>query len=544
MNWSFMFPDSPQSGFQSKYPAIWQQIQKGLRGQILSPEGIFTYDSIDPAGRVTIPDCSSCMKIVLRIPDELIRNKFLKRWDERRPSLILTLLLVGLSLALLIWHREKRRSHERQISALNEQIAFERDLFVGGPGIIVKLRNELGWPVDYISPNVEELLGYTPDTFRDSRLTFSSLIEPAHLPQYADETEQAVLDKRDTFKRSPYQLIHRSGEAKWIQDVCQVIRDKQGRIASYYSHLSDISPLKLAEQELKASRDSIQKVLDTIPDPTLVIDVNSYLVKLANQAARDLYNRGRVFASNTTCYRLTHKRDTPCEADGDLCPIKELQETGHAASVRHKHFGGQGELLYVEIRATPLLDEQNRKVVQIVESHRDVTETVRMEKQLQHMATTDRLTQICNRLKFDEELKHQIEWAKSTGSPLGLIMFDLDHFKQVNDNHGHGGGDEVLKRTVEMVRRHIRKSDTLARWGGEEFMIILPLTDATELTTICEFLRDKLQGIEHERAGTVTASFGASVLKPQDSFSTLVQRVDGGLYQSKQGGRNRCTVIE
>jgi len=543
-DWSFMFPDSPQTGIQSQYPAIWQQIENRARGQIVTPEGLFTYDSVNPAGPFIAPDCTSCIKILLRVPDELIRHKLLKRWNERRPSLILTLLLMGLSLALFIWYHGKRRVHEQQISALNEQIAFERDLFVSGPGIIVKLRNELGWPVDYISPNAEALLGYKPEAFRDARLTFSSLIDPGYLPHYVEETEQAGLDKRDTFKRSAYQVIDREGRRKWIQDVCRVIRDRHGRIASYYAHLSDISPLKLAEQKLKASRDSIQKVLDTIPDPTLVIDVDSFQVQLANQAARDLYNGGKVFGSNMTCHYLTHKRDTPCDENGDPCPIKELHRIGHAASVRHKHLGEQGELLYVEVRATPLFDEKNRKVIQVVESHRDITETVRVEQQLQHMATTDRLTQICNRLKFDEELKHQIEWAQSTDNPLGLIMFDLDYFKRVNDNHGHGVGDEVLKRSVETVRRNIRKSDTLARWGGEEFMIILPLTDASELTSISEFLRDKLQHVEHETVGSVTASFGASVLRPGDSFASLIQRVDSALYQSKQSGRNRCTVID
>ena len=543
-DWSFMFPDSPQSGIQNQYPAIWQQIKNSARGQILTPEGLFTYDSINPSGPLLAPDCASCMKIVLRVPGELIRHKFLKRWDERRPSLVLTLLLMGLSLALFIWYHKKRRVHERQISALNEQIALERNLFVSGPGIIVKLRNELGWPVDYISPNAEALLGYKPEAFRDTRLTFSSLIEPGYLPQYANETEQADLHKHDTFKRSAYQVIDREGNRKWIQDVCRTIRDRHGRITSYYSHLSDISPLKLAEQKLKASRDSIQKVLDTVPDPTLVIDVSTFQVQLANQAARDLYNGGRVFRSNMTCYHLTHKRDTPCDEHGDPCPIKELQRVGHAASARHKHLSEQGEQLYVEVRATPLFDGQNREVVQIVESHRDVTETVRVEQRLQHMATTDRLTQVCNRLKFDEELKHQIEWAQSTDNPLGLVMFDLDYFKRINDNHGHAVGDEVLKRIVETVRHSIRKSDTLARWGGEEFMIILPLTNVAELNSICEFLRDRLQHVEHETVGSVTASFGASVLRPEESFSSFVQRVDGALYQSKRSGRNRCTVID
>jgi diguanylate cyclase (GGDEF)-like protein/PAS domain S-box-containing protein len=543
-DWNFMFPDSPQTGIHSKHPAIWQQIKDSLRGQITTTEGIFTYDTLSPAGRQSSPDCASCLKILLHVPTELINNKLSRKLHERLPPLIFTLALVGLISIVLLWHRDKRRTQEKEISSLNDLISFERDLFVSGPGIIVKLRNELGWPVDYISNNVQGLLGYRQVDFQTGGLTYSSLIEASHLSRYIAETEQAELDHQKAFKRSAYQVVDRQGHHRWVQDFCQAIRDKQGRISHYFSHISDISALKSAEEKLKASRDAIQKVVDTIPDPTLVIDIHNHQLQLANQAARDLYNDGRPFNSNMTCYRLSHKRDAPCAGSTEPCPIEEVLKTGLPSSVRHKHYDGQGGLLFIDVRATPLFDEHNQRIVQIIESHRDVTETVKMEKQLQHIANTDRLTQTYNRLKFDEELKHQIEWAKLTGNALGLIMFDIDHFKRVNDKHGHATGDEVLQRTVDIVRRHIRRSDTLARWGGEEFMIITPLTDALELKSISESLRSYIEDIKHETAGIVTASFGASVLKPDDSFTSFIKRVDTALYQSKQQGRNRCTVME
>lgn len=218
--------------------------------------------------------------------------------------------------------------------------------------------------------------------------------------------------------------------------------------------------------------------------------------------------------------------------------------TGKATSVRHKHFSVKGKMLFVDVHATPIFNESGSKVIQVVESHRDVTAAVELEKQLQHMATTDRLTQVYNRMKFDDELKVQIDWAHSTNNQLGLIMFDLDHFKSVNDTYGHDVGDEVLKRVVEEVSSHIRKSDTLARWGGEEFMIITPLTDIFELKNIAESLRIKIEALDHPKANSVTASFGSSVLRSRDTFLTLIKRVDSALYQSKQDGRNRCTILE
>jgi len=543
-SWSFMFPDSPQSNLRTQHPTIWHALKTEPRGQYLTEEGLFTFDHVNPAGGRSEPICRSCLALLLFTPQAQIDSMLKRRTSSLLPPFLLGMAVIALILGLLLWHWDRRRMEKEQITVLNDQIAFERDLFVSGPGIIVKLRNEIGWPVDYISMNIETLLGYRPEAFQSQGMTYSSIIDPDFLPQYIRETQEADLAYSPVFKRSPYQVIDHRGNHKWVQDVCRAIRDEYGNVSHYYAHISDISALKEAEHKLTLSRDYIQKVVDTLPDPTLVIDISNYNLLLSNQSARALYNGGRGINPDMTCFRLSHKRDTPCTGLNEPCPIHEVIATGKPVSVRHKHFDHNGRLLYIDVSSTPLFDSTGQHVVQIVESHRDVTETVQMEKQLQHMATTDRLTQVYNRLKFDDELKRQIEWAKTSRNSLGLIMFDLDHFKEVNDTYGHDVGDEVLKNTVILVQRHIRKSDTLARWGGEEFMIITPLTDIFELKTISETLRSRIEQYAHAGVGRVTASFGGSVLKPTDTITGLIKRVDAALYQSKQSGRNRCTVIE
>jgi diguanylate cyclase (GGDEF)-like protein len=199
--------------------------------------------------------------------------------------------------------------------------------------------------------------------------------------------------------------------------------------------------------------------------------------------------------------------------------------------------------MHVDVRATPIFDESGENVVQIIESHRDITDTINMEKKLQYIAETDRLTQIYNRTKFDEELKKQIAWASLSNQKFGLIMLDLDHFKEVNDSFGHDIGDKVLKNAVELLHNRIRKSDILARWGGEEFMIIAPQIEMDDLLTMIESLRKAIEEIEHDQAGTVTASFGATLLTTNDNIQSLLKRVDMALYRSKNSGRNRCTIL-
>lgn len=542
--WSFMFPDSPQTSLRTQHPTIWQALKTQSRGQKLTNEGLFTFAQINPTDEATGADCLSCLTVLLFTPQAQIESILNRQVRPILPSFLFSLLLIAIILGWLLWQWDRRRIQQQEIVALNDQIVFERDLFVSGPGIIVKLRNEIGLPVEYISPNIQDLLGYTPDAFLKEGMTYSNIIDPAYLPQYISETQTADQTLGHAFKRSPYRVIDHLGKHKWVQELCRATCDESGNVSHYYAHIGDINALKKAEHKLTLSHDYIQKVVDTLPDPTVVIELRNHQVQLANQSARSLYIGGSEINPEMTCYRLFHKRDTPCTGLSELCPIQDILITGKPVSVRHKHFDHNGKPLYIDVRATPLFDSTGQHVEQIVESHHDVTETVQVERQLQQMATTDQLTQVYNRHKFDSELINQLEWAQTTNNTLGLIMFDLDHFKQVNDSHGHDVGDEVLKNTVTLVRRIIRKSDTLARWGGEEFMIITPLTDAFELKAISESLRSQIEKLEHKAASRVTASFGGTILKSNDTFTTLIKRVDEALYQSKQSGRNRCTIIE
>jgi diguanylate cyclase (GGDEF)-like protein/PAS domain S-box-containing protein len=542
-DWGFMFPDSPQTGINVEHREIWQTIQKLDRGQEINSQGLYTFDSIHPSGELINNFCPSCLRVLLHIPDELIDARLWRQLASTVKILGLTLTIMLIVLATAIWNREKQKTNEDHIQNLNQQISNEHELFLSGPSIIAKLRNELGWPVEFISTNVQELLGYDPASFTNGKISFSNIIDPDYLEHYTEENIQADQDRLTDFKRSPYKIIDHSKQRKWVQDTTHVIRDELGRLTHFFVHISDVTHLKQIEEQLTESHTYIQKVVDAIADPTLVIDIDSHQLKLVNQSALKLYTNESHLKKGMTCYRLSHKRNTPCSGRHDPCPIAEIQKTKKPVSVIHKHYDNEGKVMHVDVRATPIFDESGQHVVQIIESHRDITDTINMERQLQHIAETDRLTQIYNRTKFDDELKKQIAWAGLTNNYFGLIMLDLDHFKQVNDNHGHDVGDKVLKTTVELLHKRIRKSDILARWGGEEFMIITPQVQQDDLLSMVESLRIAIEDIKHDKAGTVTASFGASMLLPNDNIQSLLKRVDMALYRSKNSGRNRCTIL-
>lgn len=155
---------------------------------------------------------------------------------------------------------------------------------------------------------------------------------------------------------------------------------------------------------------------------------------------------------------------------------------------------------------------------------------------LEDAASTDPLTRAVNRRSFGQHLAQ----AMGTGDPFGLIMFDIDHFKSVNDTFGHDVGDAVLREISALVRENIRETDVLARWGGEEFMILSPGSEADRMVRVAERLREAVAAFDFSGVDRqVTSSFGVAVHTPGESVELLLKRVDEVLYAAKEGGRNR-----
>ncbi len=172
----------------------------------------------------------------------------------------------------------------------------------------------------------------------------------------------------------------------------------------------------------------------------------------------------------------------------------------------------------------------------------DLTEMKQMEEKLHLLSITDVLTGLFNRNHF--QIVSEAEMARSAryGIPLSYIMFDIDHFKGINDNYGHDTGDDILKAISQQVRAQIRDTDSMFRWGGEEFVLLLPHTTCNESVVLAERIRMGIEQINHEKVGTVTCSFGVTAYHGSESGQQLFSRLDELLYESKRSGRNRVTA--
>jgi diguanylate cyclase (GGDEF)-like protein len=164
---------------------------------------------------------------------------------------------------------------------------------------------------------------------------------------------------------------------------------------------------------------------------------------------------------------------------------------------------------------------------------------------LEEQSLLDPLTQLTNRRGLEMQLHSRLGELKRYGTPFGLLFIDIDHFKQVNDTHGHNTGDEVLRMVALTLDKMRRPFDLIGRWGGEEFVALIVNVDRRTLSAIAERYRRMVASafVQTEHGAVqVTVSLGATLARVEDRIATLVERADGLMYLSKAGGRNRLSM--
>lgn len=168
----------------------------------------------------------------------------------------------------------------------------------------------------------------------------------------------------------------------------------------------------------------------------------------------------------------------------------------------------------------------------------------RMFKDLKALATTDGLTGLVNRQHIDTILEEQRLAALRYNRALAIVLLDIDTFKQINDTHGHGVGDSVLKDLASLLSAMVRETDFVGRYGGEEFLIVLPETALTAAQVVAEKVRQAIESHAFPTVGRVTASFGIATLDQGETLRDFVHRADEALYVSKSTGRNRVSIAD
>ncbi len=320
-----------------------------------------------------------------------------------------------------------------------------------------------------------------------------------------------------------------------------------------------VNKLKSKIVESERSRIYIEHIMESIADGVIVID-RDYRIVQANSAAAASLGKEKSDMAGRTCYDVIHQRRSPCEPPDVICPLVQIFErTAKIVNVLHTHLDAAGNERYIEITASPMRDGSG-EVFAMVETYRDLMdkkaedELVKLVKRLneaqthlKHMTITDELTGLRNRRYIVERLEEEYQHAKRSGQPLSLIMLDIDHFKDINDVHGHLFGDVVLRVVSLRIRDSLRKHDVVGRVGGEEFLILSPDSDRNDSLIVAERIRKIVHDepiSDGAREARVALSAGVAVLDESDtSADSLFSRADTALYKAKQEGRNRVVAL-
>jgi diguanylate cyclase (GGDEF)-like protein/PAS domain S-box-containing protein len=303
----------------------------------------------------------------------------------------------------------------------------------------------------------------------------------------------------------------------------------------------------------KFSDANLLDIIDMLPDPILLIDLN-YTVTAINEAARKFYACSDSDLKST-CYSLRHQSNQPCKISKEcLCPIDEIKKLKKAIRVQHKHRDHNGCVRHLEIHMRPLFDAQG-EISGFLEISHDITPYIHMQEKLKaqsadyyHSSIHDPLTRLPNRRLLMDRMEQAVHRKTRSKETFGLFFLDLDHFKEINDTLGHAAGDKVLIEVGQRFKKRIRKGDTVARTGGDEFVLIIE--NGASIHHFNEVARKILKDFSRpfriqDQEVTMSCSIGISLF-PQDDreIEVLFHYADLAMYRAKQLGRNQYAFYD
>ena len=303
-------------------------------------------------------------------------------------------------------------------------------------------------------------------------------------------------------------------------------------------HLSRIlERLSAAERREWEQRHFLDTLIETIPNPIFYKDAEGRY-QGCNHAFLELIGleRGSIIGRTADDIWPPDLARDYREADAQL-----LAQGGHQryeAQVEDSD-GNRREVLFDKA----VLTGKEGEPLGLIGTLTDITERKALEANLAHEASHDSLTGLFNRSHVERAALHAAQEVDRYGGHLGGLLFDLDHFKQVNDHYGHAAGDEVLRRLAKLLHQRLREADIVGRWGGEEFLVILPQTDIKGARQVAEDLRHALELEDMPEVGRVTMSVGCSEYRPGEGTDPFIKRLDDALYAAKDAGRNQVHCL-
>ncbi|MDG6777168.1 diguanylate cyclase [Thiomicrorhabdus sp. zzn3] len=416
---------------------------------------------------------------------------------------------------------------EQHVQHLKEQY---ESLVQSIPEIVFRCKVDEHWTMLYLNDAVEKVTGYPANDFLYNKVRpFDSIIHPEDRVRVEQDSTESYTEDRSY--ELEYRLIKKNGEVVYVKELGHLVTLEEG-VKVLEGIITDVTAEKHALHKL-------QQFIDT--QSQIVVVRSADQLTFANQSFFNFFGYADLqsFMQEHSCvcdYFI--KQDEFF----DLSQVKpehaswvEAMERlpGNRQVVLMQGVNGPRRAFSVSFSDF----DADSKII----TFNDISDTMREQIDWKHRAYHDPLTGCLNRHFLEKHYDELMRELQQLGKQTGLILFDIDHFKRINDEYGHNRGDEVLKKIASLVHARIRDTDRFVRWGGEEFLILFPIDSLEDLERFAEHLRALIE--EHDLAGIhVTSSFGATLVAKDEGLRSAISRADKALYSVKENGRNGVRI--
>ncbi|NWE75497.1 sensor domain-containing diguanylate cyclase [Pseudomonas yamanorum] len=411
------------------------------------------------------------------------------------------------------------------------------------------IATDLRGVITTFNAGAEKMLGYDVEEVL-GHLTLESLHRAPELENRAAQLSAALgkrigpgqamlVDSADTVHEArEWTLVRKDGSQLTVNMLATVLLDEHGLWVGHLAICLDVTEQKRVYEALAARDRLLKKLSAHVPGGIFQFvlepnDISRFIY--VSDGIRDIYEiePGLLQQDARKVFERIHPLDVERVRESIRLSALQLSHWREEYRVQLPRRG----LRWIRGEATP--EELPGGGTLWYGYVSDISDLKRVEEELRALSITDSLTGIHNRRYFQDRLKAEMIRVKRASGALSVIMFDIDHFKRINDQHGHGVGDEVLKELCQRISQRLRRTDVFCRLGGEEFVVLCPNTDGGQAFSVALELWQALRSAPMEGVGTVTASFGVASWRVEEGVDGLLLRADSGVYAAKQAGRDR-----
>jgi len=413
-----------------------------------------------------------------------------------------------------------------------DAVWFER-VADGGTLVFFVLRVQPDVAFEFLNDAVEAQIGCPATEGLADPAAVLGLIDPSHAGRLAEAL--AIPPGSDTTVELTWH--HRDGRPVYSRTWAHCRRRPDGSVV-LDGVTRDITQLRETEADLRLSEERYRLLAENAWEVIWTASPNGTIDYISPSV-----ERVRGFTPAEAMSLSIEQTHPPASAASVIDFYRRLFaaiEAGAELPVfrgEHEYYRKDGSIMVGEVQVIPQVDDDGR-IVEILGVTRDISERKEFEAELRRLAVYDPVTGVWNRRHGQELMAADLEQARGSSQRLTVLMLDIDHFKSVNDTHGHQAGDRVLGDICRRVLDTVNGTDIVARWGGEEFVVMLRNCGLDDASNVAEKIRSRIADSPFGMIGSVTASIGVSELRPDDDLASWLARADDALYEAKRSGRN------